>query len=287
MIRGSLVALVTPFLRDGSVDFKRLDALVDWQIASGTDGIVPCGTTGEAVTLSATERFQVVQRVVRRAHGRVPVFAGTGSNSTEAAVALTRDARRAGADAALVVTPYYNKPSQQGLFLHYRRIAREGGLPIVLYNVPSRTAVTLAPETTARLSGVRGIVATKEAAGMDSASKVMGLCGLPVLCGDDALTVPMMALGAQGVISVVANLLPGMVKAEVSAALKGNWLEARVMHFRLQPLVEACFWESNPIPAKFMLARMGKTGPTVREPLCAPSPAVAKRLLEAMRLFGL
>ena len=279
MFRGSMVALVTPFKRDGSVDFRRLSSLVEWQISCGTDALVPCGTTGEGATLSAPERAAVIRAVVRQARSRIPVIAGAGSNSTAVTVLNCREAKRAGADALLVVTPYYNKPTQAGLFAHYERIAREVPLPVVLYNVPSRTGVTLAPETVARLSRVPGIAAIKEAGGsLPAVSRIMALCDLPVLSGDDALTVPMMAIGARGLISVMANVAPAETKAMVQAASMGDWVRARELHHRLHPLMEACFLESNPIPVKAMLALRGRIGPAIREPLGPPSKETMKKL---------
>ena len=279
MFRGSMVALVTPFKKDGSVDFRRLAALAEWQVASGTDALVPCGTTGEGATLDAAERSAVIRTVVRQVKSRVPVIAGTGSNSTAVAVENGKAARRAGADALLVVTPYYNKPTQAGLFSHYERIAGEVPLPVVLYNVPSRTGVNLLPETVARLSKVPGIAAIKEASGsLPQVSRLMSLCALPVLSGDDALTVPMMAIGARGVISVAANVAPAGMKEMVAAAATGDWVKARELHHCLQPLVEACFLESNPIPVKAMLALRGRIGATLREPLGPPSRETLRKL---------
>ncbi len=287
MFRGSLVALVTPFKRDGSVDRRRLLDLVDRQLAGGTDGIVPCGTTGEAATLRPAERAAVVRLVSRHVRGRVPVIAGTGTNSTAVTIDLSKDARRAGADAVLAVTPYYNKPTQAGLLAHYRHLAREVALPIVLYNVPSRTAVSLTPETVARLSEVRGIVAIKEAGGIEQAGRILALCGIVVLSGDDAITLPMMAIGGKGVVSVVANLVPDRVQEMVSAAERGDWAIARALHHRLQPLIEACFWESNPGPVKAMLARLGRIGPAMRLPLVPPMPETQKRLKRLLDRQGL
>lgn len=281
-LQGAMTALVTPFRKDGTVDVRALDGLVDWQIASGIDALVPCGTTGEASTLDAAERAAVIRRVARRARGRVPVIAGTGANDTAAGVAYARDAMRAGADALLVVTPYYNKPTQAGLLAHYRRIARAVPAPMVLYNVPSRTSVNLAPETVARLAEIRSVVAIKEAGGMAQMDKVMALCDLPVISGDDALTVPMMALGAVGVISVSSNLVPASVKALVSAAAGGDFAEAARLHRRLHLLNEACFWETSPGPVKAMLAMARRCGPWLREPLVPPTPTTLKRLRPLM-----
>ena len=286
MFRGTMTALVTPFRKDGAIDAPALDRLVDWQIESGIDALVPCGTTGEAATLTAEERTIVIRRVVRRARGRVPVIAGTGANGTSAAVALSCAARRAGADAILVVTPAYNKPTQAGLLAHYRRIARTVPLPLLLYNVPSRTAVNLSPETVAALARLPRVAGIKEAGGMAQANRVMALTDLPVISGDDDLTLPMMAIGAVGVISVTANVAPGRVKAMVLAAEQGDWARARILHHGLHALTEACFWETSPGPVKALLAMTGRCGPTMREPLVPPGAETRKRLRRLLKTLG-
>lgn len=287
MFRGAMVALITPFRRDGSVDVRALDALVDWQIREGIDALVPCGTTGEAATLAPAERAAVIRRVVRRARGAVPVIAGAGANSTAEAVAHARSARRAGADALLVVTPAYNKPTQAGLIAHYTRIARAVPLPLLLYNVPSRTAVNLAPETVALLARLPRVAGIKEAGGMAQADRVMTLTDLPVISGDDGLTLPMMAIGAVGVISVTANVAPGRVKAMVLAAEQGDFPRARILHHALHALTEACFWETSPGPVKALLAMMGRCGPGLREPLVSPGAETLRRLGRLLKQEGL
>jgi 4-hydroxy-tetrahydrodipicolinate synthase len=287
MFRGAMVALVTPFQRNGAVDVRALDALVDWQIREGIDALVPCGTTGEAVTLTPAERAAVIRRVVRRARGRVPVIAGAGANSTAEALAHAQAARRAGADSLLVVTPAYNKPTQAGLIAHYTRIARAVPLPLLLYNVPSRTAVSLAPGTVAVLARLPRVAGIKEAEGMAQATRVMALSDLPVISGDDDLTVPMMAIGAVGVISVTANVVPSRVKAMVLAAEQGDWARARILHHKVHALTEACFWETSPGPVKALLAMMGRCGPTMREPLVPPGAQTQRRLKRLLKAEGL
>lgn len=267
MFAGSFVALVTPFKNDRP-DLAALDRLVDFHAAEGTEGIVPCGTTGEAATLSVDEYRQVVARVARRARGRLPVLAGAGSNDTARAIALGKAAAKAGADGILVVTPYYNKPPQEGLERHFTRVADAVGLPLVLYNVPSRTGVSLAPETVARLAGHKRIVGIKEASGsLDVASDILSLCRLPLLSGTDSINLPLMAVGAVGAISVVANVAPRLMRRLIQSARAGEWDAARALHFKLLPLAKVLFVESNPIPVKAALRMMGLCGDAVRLPL--------------------
>ena len=285
--QGSIVALVTPF-RDGKVDEKKLRELALWHIKEGTNGIVPVGTTGESPTLSHKEHERVIEIIVETAGGKVPVIAGTGSNSTEEAISLTRFAKKTGADAALMVTPYYNKPTQEGLFRHYQKVAGEVSIPIILYNVPGRTGVALSPETVARLSKIPNIVGIKEATGsMDQTSHILSLCGITVLSGDDSLTLPLMALGAKGVISVVANIMPKLNAEMVELALEGNYVKARAIHNRLFGLCRALFFETNPIPVKAAMGHLGLCSSEVRLPLCEISAHNDKLLVEAMKKAGL
>ena len=289
MFTGSIVAIVTPF-RNDVIDEEKLRELVEFQIASGTDGIVPCGTTGEASTLDYAEHDRVIEIVVQQVKGRVPVIAGTGSNSTTEAIEMTAHAKKIGADGALLVTPYYNKPSQEGLYRHYRAIADAVALPQVLYNVPGRTGVNLLPETVARLAEISNIVAIKEATGsLQQASEVLALCGdkLDLLSGDDFITFPMMACGAKGVISVVANIMPKEVAALVDAFRAGKMEEARQLHLKLLKISNAMFIETNPVPVKTAVALMGMASDEVRLPLAPMSDANRAKLAAIMKEYGL
>jgi len=264
--------LVTPFTKSGAVDEPRLKALVEAQIKAGVDGLVPCGTTGESPTLSHEEHNHVVELVVRFAAKRCRVIAGTGSNSTAEAIAMTRHAKAAGADASLQVAPYYNKPTQTGLYAHFRKIAEDGGLPIIIYNIPGRCGVDVANETTARLRRdlPQLVVGLKEATGnVDRVSQLRQLVDkdFSILSGDDALTLPMMAVGAQGVISVASNVVPAEVTAMVRAALRGDFAAAGRAHARLYPLFKDLFIETNPGPVKAALAMMGQMEEAYRLPL--------------------
>jgi len=289
MFTGSIVAIVTPF-RNGRVDERALGDLIEFQIAAGTDGIVPCGTTGESATLSHTEHDRVVAFTVEAVRRRVPVIAGTGSNSTEEAVALTRHAKQAGADGALLITPYYNKPMQEGLFRHYKGVAEAVDLPIVLYNIPGRTGVNMSPPTVARLTSVRNIVAIKEGSGsLQQVSEILKACGdrMTVLSGDDALTLPMLAIGAKGVITVTANIAPAEMAAMLDAFAAGRLDEARRQHYKLFPLFTALFFETNPIPVKEALALMGKIDGELRLPLSPMAPDTREKLARALKEYGL
>jgi len=284
---GSIVALVTPF-KDGAVDERRLRDLVDWHVQSRTDGIVPCGTTGESPTLSHDEHKRVVEVVIQQAAGRVPVIAGTGANSTAEALDLTRHAKGAGADACLVVVPYYNKPTQQGLFEHFTAVA-DLGLPVIMYNIPGRTGVNMLPETVARLAQHPTIVGMKEATGnLEQMTQDIVLCGdqLVYLSGDDTLTLPLMSVGGHGVISVVANIVPKDTSDLCQAFLSGDWKRARELHLRLFPLSQAMFVETNPIPVKTALALMGRIEPEFRLPLCRLAEANLTKLKAALRSYG-
>jgi 4-hydroxy-tetrahydrodipicolinate synthase len=270
MFQGSMVPIVTPFKR-GKLDEKALSKLIEWHIKEGTHAIVPCGTTGESATLDYDEHYRVIEITVEVAKGKVPVIAGTGANSTDEAVMITRKAQKLGADGALLVAPYYNKPTQEGLYQHYKAIAEAvKGLPIVLYNVPGRTAVNILPETVARLAEIKNIVAIKEATGdMKQVSKLFRLCGdrITVLSGDDFTTFPLYALGGKGTISVTANIAPRESAAMWNAWEAGDLAEAQRLHYRLEPLNYAMFLETNPIPVKTALAMMGRIKEEFRLPL--------------------
>jgi len=275
-LEGSFVAIVTPFSKDGKeVDYATLEKLVEFQIAAGTDGIIPAGTTGETPTLSHEEHKKVIETVVRKVNKRVKVIAGTGSNSTEKTIEMTRYAKEVGADAALVVVPYYNKPTQEGLYLHFKAVA-EVGLPVVLYNVPSRSGSGLTAKTVARLAQVPNVVAIKEASGsLDQVSDIIASCNLTVLSGDDSLTLPMIAVGAKGVISVIANIVPDKCKKLVSLALSGDYVAARKVHLELFRLSRVMFVESNPIPVKTAMSFVGLCNDTLRLPM---SPLLAENV---------
>jgi 4-hydroxy-tetrahydrodipicolinate synthase len=285
MFTGSHVAIVTPF-RKGKVDERALGDLIEWQIAKGTNGIVPCGTTGESATLSHEEHNRVIELTVEVVRRRVPVMAGTGSNSTDEAISLTKHAKDAGADAALLITPYYNKPTQEGLYRHYKAIAEAVDLPLVLYNIPGRTGVNMLPTTIARLAVIQNIVGVKEGSGViQQASDIVLACGdrLAVLAGDDAMTLPMMAVGGRGVITVTANIAPTEMANMVKAFAAGNLEEARRIHFQLSPLFAALFYETNPIPVKEALGMMGKIDPELRLPLCSMGKDNRDKLMQVMK----
>ncbi len=287
MFQGSFTAIVTPF-RGEAVDYDALAELVEFQIANGTDGIVPCGTTGESATLSHEEHDQVVEFVVRQVKGRIKVIAGAGSNSYREALRLTRHAQEVGADGALVITPYYTKPTQRGMIEHFTKLARETAVPLVLYNVPGRTGVNLEPATVARLSEVPRIVAIKEASGsVDQTNMILSLCSIAVLSGDDMLTLPIMSVGGKGVISVIANVAPREVSQMVRAGLEGRWEEARELHFRLYQLFKALFIETNPIPVKTALSLMGKVREEFRLPLCPLAPENREKLVKVLTNYKL
>jgi 4-hydroxy-tetrahydrodipicolinate synthase len=280
---------VTPF-RNGKVDERAFGDLIEWQLANGTNGIVPCGTTGESATLTNDEHHRVIRLSVEVVKGRVPVIAGTGSNSTDEAISLTRHAKEAGADGALLITPYYNKPTQEGLYRHYKAVAEAVDMPLVLYNIPGRTGVNMLPTTVARLAVMKNIVGIKEGSGsVQQASEIAQTCGdrLTVLSGDDPLTLPMMAVGAKGVITVTANVMPKEMAQLVASFQAGRIDEARRIHFALSALFAALFYETNPIPVKEALGMMGKIDPELRLPLCAMSADNRNqltRVLKEMRL---
>ena len=289
MFAGSLVAIVTPF-KKGRVDERALGDLIEFQIANGTDGIVPCGTSGESATLTYAEHNRVIEFTVEAAKHRVPVIAGTGSNSTDEAITLTKHAKQAGADGALLICPYYNKPTQEGLYRHYKAIAEAVDLPLVVYNIPSRTSVNMLPATVARLASIGNVVAIKEGAGsLGQVSEIIQACQdrITVLAGDDALTLPMMAVGAKGVITVTANIAPADMAALVDAFAAGRLDRAKALHYKLYPLFTALFCETNPIPVKEALGMMGKIEPELRLPLCPMSAENRDKLAGAMKDYGL
>jgi 4-hydroxy-tetrahydrodipicolinate synthase len=287
--QGSLVAMVTPF-HDGRVDESKLRELVEFHVAHGTDGLVPCGTTGESPTLTHEEHKRVVETVIQQARGRIPVVAGTGSNSTAEAIELTQHAARAGAAGALLVTPYYNKPTQQGLYAHFRAIAQAvPDLPLIVYNIQGRTAVNVETETMARLAEIPNIVGVKEASGsLDQMTAVILACGpdFTVLSGDDNLTLPLMAVGGRGVISVVGNFLAREVADVTHAALEGDWKRARDLHLKLYPVCKAMFIETNPIPVKEAMAMLGMIRAEWRLPMCPMTPGNREKLRQALIQAG-
>jgi 4-hydroxy-tetrahydrodipicolinate synthase len=288
MFTGMLVALVTPF-KNGQVDYRGIERLVDWHIEQGTEGLVPVGTTGESPTVDVAEHQKIVKTVVERSAGRIPVVAGTGGNATAEAIHLTRYAKDVGADGSLQVCPYYNKPTQEGLYRHFAAIAEAVDLPMVLYNIPGRTGVSLAPGTIARLAEVPQVVAVKEATGsMDQASEILAQCDLVVLSGDDSLTLPLMAVGAQGVISVVGNLVPKDMKRLTDAMLAGDVATAQEAHRRLFPLCRAMFIETNPIPVKTAMKMVGLLeSDEKRLPMTDLSLEHAEALKQALQEYGL
>lgn len=290
MFSGSIVAIVTPMQADGAVDFGALDRLVQFHIDNGTDGIVAVGTTGESATLDVQEHIEVVRRVVQKAAKRIPVIAGTGANSTAEAIELTRRAKEAGADACLLVTPYYNKPTQEGLFQHFKAIAAAVSIPLILYNVPGRTACDMQPETVARLIAVPSIVALKEASGsLERNRKLVALVGdkIDLLSGDDDIAVESVLAGFRGVISVTANVAPRQVRDAMAAALGGQVDEARRIDQTLAPLHKTLFLESNPIPAKWALARMGLIADGIRLPLTPFAKPYQAQVLDALHTAGI
>jgi 4-hydroxy-tetrahydrodipicolinate synthase len=285
MFDGAFSALITPF-RDGAVDERALRELVEWQIQAGIDGLVPCGSTGESATLTHAEHEQVIKLVIEQARRRVPVIAGTGSNATAEAIRLTTFARECGADGALLISPYYNKPTQDGLYRHYKMIGASVDLPLIVYNIPGRTGSNILPETFARMCDIRQVTGIKEASGsMDQCSDILKLCGdrLTMLSGDDSLTLPLMAIGAKGVISVVTNVLPHEMHELAAAALAGDFATARQIHFKMLPLMGALFTETNPIPVKQACAFMGKCTNEMRMPLVQMTGGSAERLQAVMK----
>jgi 4-hydroxy-tetrahydrodipicolinate synthase len=290
MFQGSIVALVTPF-RGGKVDEAKLKELVEMHVAQGTDGIVPCGTTGESPTLSHDEHRRVVEIVVEAARKRLHVIAGTGSNATSEAIELTTHAKKAGATGALVVNPYYNKPTQEGLYRHFRAVADAVDIPILAYNIASRTAINVETDTLVRLvKDCPNLVGVKEASGsLDQMTQVILACGpdFSVLSGDDNLTLPLMSVGGRGVISVIANIVPRETAEMTHAALAGDWKLARELHLKLFPLARAAFMETNPIPVKEAMGMMGMLEPEFRLPMCPMGAANRERLRAILVQHGL
>ncbi len=288
-VSGVYTALITPF-RNGKVDFTAFKNIVETQIAGGVAGLVPVGTTGESPTLTASEHLEVIEKCIEYAAGRCQVIAGTGANSTAEAIELTREAKKLGADATLQVTPYYNKPTQEGIYRHFSAVADTVGLPVVLYNVPGRSGVQIALDTVARLAENPLVAAVKEAAGsVDRVSAIKDVCGngITVLSGDDSLTLPMMSVGAAGVISVTANVAPAEMSEMVRLALAGDFAAAAVIHARLYRFFRDQFIETNPIPIKAAMAIKGLIAEEYRLPLCGLAPANREKLAAAMKHCGL
>jgi 4-hydroxy-tetrahydrodipicolinate synthase len=289
MFKGSIVAIVTPF-KGGEVDEEAYRELIEFQIENNTSAIVPCGTTGESATLNIKEHNRVVDIAIDAVKKRVPVIAGTGGNSTSEAIELSAHAKKAGADATLQVTPYYNKPTQEGLYLHYKAIADAVALPQVLYNVPGRTSVNMLPETVARLAKIPEIVAIKEASGnIGQMAEIVWLAGedITLISGDDNLTLPILSIGGKGVISVVANIVPRDTADMLTAWEDGNFEKAKEMFFKLFPLCQAMFYETNPVPVKTSLALMGKIRDELRLPLAPMAPANLEKLKKALESYGI
>lgn len=290
MFKGSMVAIVTPF-KNGKIDEKRLRALVKFHIENNTSALVPCGTTGESATLSWAEHERVIEVVIEASEKRTPVIAGTGSNSTEEAVMLTKQAAKSGASATLHVSPYYNRPTQAGLYQHFKAVAECADIPVILYNIASRTGVNIEPETVARLAAdCKNIVGIKEASGsLEQMSRIRALCpaDFALIAGDDALTLPVLAIGGTGVISVVANIVPRDVAHLIEAFEKGNLKKAQSLHYKLLPLVKAMFIETNPIPVKTAMGLLKLCEPDLRLPMCAMSAENTEKLKKALKEYRL
>ncbi len=289
MFKGSIVAIVTPF-KEGKFDENAFSELIEWHISEGTNAIVPCGTTGESATLEYEEHYRVIEVAINTVHKRVPVIAGTGANSTQETIKMTKEAKNLGADGALLVCPYYNKPTQEGVYRHYKAVADAVELPLVLYNVPGRTALNILPSTVARLSEIENIVGIKEATGdMKQVSEIIRLCGdnITVISGDDFTTFPLMMLGGKGAISVSANVMPKMVSEMCAFAENGEIDKARDLHYRLEPINKAMFLETNPIPAKTAVAMMGKIKEELRLPLCEMAEQNKNKLKDILGTYKL
>jgi 4-hydroxy-tetrahydrodipicolinate synthase len=287
MFQGSIVAIVTPW-KNGKFDKDAFANLVEFQIENGTSAIVPVGTTGESATMSYEEHHEVVEFCIQQVRGRVPVIAGAGSNSTSEALELTLHAKKVKADGALLLSPYYNKPMQEGIYQHYKTIAENAQIPMVVYNCPGRTGSTISPDTVARLSEVPNIVAYKDAVGsIDHTTEVACKCGITILSGNDSMNMPIMAVGGKGAISVLANIAPRQTADLCGAALAGKWDEARALHKKLYHISQTLFIESNPIPVKAGVAMLGKCGPELRLPLTPASDATKEKLRKAMVEIGI
>ena len=289
MFKGSMIPIVTPF-KEGEIDEKGFQNLIEFHIKSGTDAIVPCGTTGESATLTYKEHEKLIDICLEAVNHRVPVIAGTGSNSTDEAIELTTYAQKAGADGALLITPYYNKPTQEGLYQHYKAIAHKTDLPLILYNVPSRTGVNMLPETVAKLSDIPSIVGIKEASGsLQQICEIIHLCGekCSVFSGDDFINYPILAMGGKGIISVTANIVPEKIAAMWDFFESGDYNKAREIHYQLISLNNAMFLETNPIPVKTALGLMGKISPEMRLPLSPMSKNNLEKLKKVMAKYKL
>jgi 4-hydroxy-tetrahydrodipicolinate synthase len=289
MFKGAIVAIVTPF-KNGKIDEEAFRELIEFQIVNGTDGIVPCGTTGESPTLTHEEHDRVIEITIDAVKKRVPVIAGTGSNSTAEALRLTKHAYEAGADGALIVNPYYNKPTQEGLYQHYKLIAESVPIPIIPYNIQGRTGINMSPELVARLAKIKNIVGIKEASGsIKQMSDVIGLCGddFDVLSGDDLFTLPLMVMGGKGIISVLSNVAPADMAALVDAVEAKDFAKAKSLHHKMSPLIDVLFIEVNPVPVKAALYLMGKIQYEFRLPLCKMADANLEKLRKAMVNYGL
>jgi 4-hydroxy-tetrahydrodipicolinate synthase len=288
MFEGTFVALITPF-KDGNVDFETIDKLVDMHIDAGIAGIVPCGTTGESPTLTHEEHDHVIARVIKRANGRIHVMAGTGSNSTAEAIRLTKHAEKNGADSALLVSPYYNKPTQEGLYQHFKAVAENTSLPIVLYNIPGRCGVEIQPETIARLAKIPNIKAVKHATGsMDGASSLRTLCDIEILSGDDSMTLPLMSIGGVGVVSVIANIVPKDMKALTDTILAGDLKKAEELHRKMFSLGKGMLsLATNPIPVKAAMGMLGMCSDELRLPLWPMDESLKQKLRKTLVDYGL
>ncbi|MDP3730777.1 MAG: 4-hydroxy-tetrahydrodipicolinate synthase [Candidatus Omnitrophota bacterium] len=289
MFKGSMVALVTPF-KNGKIDEKTLTDLVEFHIKNGTTALVPCGTTGESATLNYEEHDKVIELTIEFANGRIPIIAGTGSNSTEEAIALTKHALKAGARASLQVSPYYNRPTQKGLYLHFKAIAEAVDIPIILYNIASRTGVNIEPETFVKLAQVKNIIGVKEASGsLEQMARIRRLApkDFLLISGDDALTLPVMSIGGVGIISVAANIIPRDVADMCAAFENGNIKKAQDLHYKMLDLVKAMFVETNPIPVKTAMGLMKMIDPQMRLPLCEMLPENEEKLVKALKDYKL
>lgn len=289
MFKGSMVALVTPF-KNGKIDEKILEKLVEFHIKNGTSALVPCGTTGESATLSYDEHDKVIELTIQFAKGRIPVIAGTGSNSTEEAITLTKHAKKAGADASLQVSPYYNRPTQKGLYLHFKAIAEAVDIPIILYNIASRTGVNIEPETFMKLAQIKNIIGVKEASGsLEQMARIRKLCpkNFLLISGDDALTLPVLSIGGVGIISVAANIIPHDTADMCSSFEKGDIKKAQDLHYKMLGLVKAMFIETNPIPVKTAMGLMKMIDPEMRLPLCEMLTENKEKLVKALEDYKL
>jgi len=285
MFEGSFVALITPFKNGKEVDYKALENFLKFQIENGTNGIVPCGTTGEAATLTEEERKKIIEKTIEVVNKKALVFPGTGTNSTSTTIKLTKMAKDIGADGVLIVCPYYNKPTQEGIYQHYKEVAISVDIPIILYNIPSRTGVNITPDTIKRLSEIKNIVGIKEAAGsISQACEIISKCGekFSVLSGEDILTLPLISVGGKGAISATSNVAPKEMAEMIKSALNGDYKRAKEIHYTLLPIFKTLFIETNPIPVKTMLKFMGFCDGSLRLPLVEPSPSTVNAIKEVL-----